>query len=263
MLKFCSLYSGSSGNSFLVQKKDINILIDAGVSGKKIEEALTSINVPAENITAIIISHEHIDHTRSVGILSKKYNIPVYANQKTWQAMPEQKAKIDKENRLVFKTNEEFKINNLKINPFNIPHDAEDPCGFSISDYDTKITIATDIGHINKEIINNLKGSTFLFIESNYEKEILKYSKYPYKLKSRIASDYGHLSNEDAGKTIAYLSSKGTKNFMLGHLSMENNFPELAYKTVCEEIENRNIALKGIDIKIAERYKPSKLFEVG
>ena len=257
MLKFCSLYSGSSGNSSLVQSKNINILIDAGVSGKKIVDALASINVGIENISAILITHEHIDHTQSIATLSKKYNIPVYANKKTWDAMQDKKSKITNNNICYFNNNKPFTLNDITVFPFDIPHDAANPCGFTISDFNSKISIATDIGHITTSIIDNIKNSNFLLLEANYEPDVLKCSSYPFHLKERIASPIGHLSNIDAGKTINYLADFGVKNIMLGHLSNENNFPELAYKSVLEQIENKDLTLN-----VASRFEPSEFFEV-
>lgn len=262
MLKFCSLYSGSSGNSFLVQSENINILVDAGVSGKKIVEALASLNVGIENISGILITHEHTDHTQAITTISKKYNIPIYANKKTWEAMPEKKAKISNENIRYFTNNKVFSLNDLNILPFGIPHDAADPCGFSISDNISQISIATDIGHITNTILNNMKNSKFILLESNYEPDVLKCSSYPYKLKERISSPMGHLSNIDAGKTISYLSNYGEKNIMLGHLSRENNFPELAYNSVLEEMKNNNCIMKNITLEVADRFTPSKFYEI-
>ena len=258
MLKFCSLYSGSSGNSFFVQSDNSKILIDAGVSCKKIVDALASLNVAIENIDAILVTHEHTDHTQSIGTISKKYNIPVYANRKTWLAIPTQKEKIHKNNVYYFRNNEEFNFKDLKIFPFNIPHDAANPCGFNIYNQETKISIATDIGHIDTSILNNLKYSKFILLESNYEPEVLKFSSYPYRLKERIASPVGHLSNIEAGKTINYLANYGLENVMLGHLSKENNFPELAYKSVLEQIEEN----KKLNLEVASRFEPSGFFEV-
>ena len=257
MLKFCSLYSGSSGNSSLVQSKNINILIDAGVSGKKIIDALASINVGIENISAILITHEHIDHTQSIATLSKKYNIPVYANKKTWEAMKDKKSKISENNICYFNTNKEFTLKDISILPFEIPHDAADPCGFSISDSDSKISIATDIGHMTNSILDNIKNSDFLLLEANYEPDVLKCSSYPFHLKQRIASPIGHLSNIEAGKTINYLSDFGVKNIMLGHLSNENNFPELAYNSVLEQITDKNL-----NLSVANRLNPSPIFDI-
>ncbi len=259
MLKFCSLYSGSSGNSFFVQSDHSKILVDAGVSCKKIVDALASLNVAIENIDAILVTHEHTDHTQSIGTISKKYNIPVYANRKTWQAMPNQMEKINEKNIYYFRNNEEFYLKDLKIFPFNIPHDAVNPCGFNISNDNTKISVATDIGHIDNQILNNLKNSKFILLESNYEPDVLKYSRYPYRLKERIASPIGHLSNIDAGKTINYLADFGLQTAVIGHLSNENNFPELAYKSVLEQVEEN----KKLHIEVASRSCPSQFFNVG
>ena len=259
MLKFCSLYSGSSGNSFLVQSDETKILVDAGVSCKKIVEALASLSIAIEEIDAILVTHEHTDHTQSIGTISKKYDIPVYANRKTWQAMPNQLAKIKESNRLYFDNNKPFTLKDITILPFDIPHDAANPCGFNIIKDKTKISIATDIGHIDEGVLKNLKNSKFLLLESNYEPEVLKYSRYPYKLKERIASPLGHLSNIEAGKTINYLADYGLENAVIAHLSNENNFPELAYKSVLEQMEES----KNLHIEVASRIKPSKFFEVG
>lgn len=259
MLKFCSLYSGSSGNSFLVQSDHTKILVDAGVSCKKIVNALASLNIAIEEIDAIFVTHEHIDHAQSIGTISKKYNIPVYANKKTWQAMPNQMEKVDVKNIYYFSNNEEFSFKDLKIFPFSIPHDAANPCGFNIYHDKTKLSIATDIGHMDNQVLNNLKNSKFILLESNYEPEVLKCGPYPYHLKERISSPIGHLSNIDAGKTINYLSNYGLETAVLGHLSKENNFPELAYKSVVEQIEQN----EKLHIEVASRFSPSQFFDVG
>lgn len=256
MLKFCSLYSGSSGNSLYVESNNTKILIDAGVSGKKIVDALSSIKVDITEIDAILVTHEHTDHTLSLPILSKKYNIPIYANEKTWSVLQNDKIK----NKKIFNISETFLIGDLKIEPFPIPHDAICPCGFNIYSLNQKISIATDIGHITPEIVENLKNSTFLLLESNYEPEMLHSSSYPFYLKKRILSDIGHLSNESAGKLITKLSEYGLKHVMLGHLSKENNFPELAYQTVLNELALNNIN-KNIEISIASRNEPSELLK--
>ena len=156
------------------------------------------------------------------------------------------------------KNNNEIIFKDVKIFPFTVPHDAANPCGFNIYNSVSKISIATDIGHMDNSVLNNLKHSKFILLESNYEPEVLKCSPYPYKLKERIASPLGHLSNIDAGKTINYLSDFGLEKVMLGHLSKENNFPELAYKSVLEQINNN----KKLELEIASRFEPSSFFEV-
>lgn len=186
MFNFCSLYSGSTGNCLFVESEKTRLLVDVGVSAKKIIDGLTSINVSIQDINAILITHEHIDHTKSLHTIANKYNIPVYANSETWYALAEQCNKINPNVKNYFNISEKFCINDLEIIPFEIPHDAANPCGFNIYNSGKKISIATDLGHMNKSILSNLKNSSFIMLESNYEPSVLKYSSYPYLLKKRI-----------------------------------------------------------------------------
>ena len=219
MFNFCSLYSGSSGNSLLVESENTKILIDSGVSCKKIENALNDININPSSIDAILVTHEHSDHVQSLGTLSRKFDLPVFVNQETLDAMPLQRDKIPEKNIKKFKISDKFEIGDLKINPFSIPHDAANPCGFNIYKDDKKISIATDIGDMTKSVLKNLEESFFIMLEANYDPEVLKASPYPFSLKSRIAGKLGHLPNETAGKTISHLLKSGLKSAMLGHLS--------------------------------------------
>ena len=263
MIKFCSLYSGSSGNSLYVETNKTKLLVDCGESAKKIINSLSDIDVDIEDIDGILVTHEHIDHVKSLGTLSKKYDIPVYTNIETLNAMPEQMTKIKSENIHLFNLSEDFEIGDLQIHPFAIPHDAANPCAFNILNNNTKLSIATDIGHMTPEIIANLEKSKFLLLESNYDPNILKCSQYPYHLKERIAGPYGHLSNDSAGKTISHLIESGLQTVMLGHLSKENNFPELAYKTVMEEIIYNNKSEKDINLSVATRYNHTPVIKIG
>lgn len=256
MLNFCSLYSGSSGNSLFVETENTKILVDAGVSSKKIESALANLNVDPSFIDGILITHEHTDHVQGLGTFAKKYNLPVFVNQKTLDAMPKQKEKIKEENIRIIRIEEKFEIGDLKIKPFAIPHDAANPSGFSIFKDNKKISIATDIGHMTNGILKNLEDSIFVLLESNYDPEVLKFSHYPYLLKTRIASPTGHLSNEVAGKTISHLMKSGLQQALLGHLSKESNFPELAYKTVVDEIISNQLSEDSIKLGVASRDIP-------
>lgn len=262
MLNFCSLYSGSSGNSLFVQSDTSKILIDVGVSSKKVEQALANIDVNPSDIDAILITHEHTDHVQGLGTFSKKFDLPVFVNQQTLDAMPSQRDKIPEKNIHIYKPYSKFEVNDFEINPFKIPHDAANPCGFNLINEDKKLSIATDIGHMCSDVIKYLEDSSFILLESNYDPEVLKCSPYPYSLKSRIAGNNGHLSNEDAGKAISHLLKSGLKTAMLGHLSKNSNFPELAYKTVLEEIIFSNSNADLLSLSVANRDTNSKLITI-
>ena len=258
MLKCCSLYSGSSGNCFFVQSKNANILIDVGVSCKKIETALKEkFNISLNNVTAILITHEHIDHTKSLSVISSKYDIPVYATKGTWNALKE--TKVQPQNKHILELNKSITLSDLRVCPFDTPHDASESCGYNIYYNGKKISIATDVGHISDTLFNQLKESSFIMLESNYEPNILKFSSYPYALKRRIASQTGHLSNIEAGLTISKLVKYGLTDALLVHLSNENNVPELAYQSVLETLKNNN---QNVNLFVAPRNNPSPIFNI-
>ena len=229
MFNFCSLYSGSSGNSLFVESENTKLLVDAGVSSKKIEEALANLEIDPTSIDGILITHEHSDHVQGLGTFAKKFNLPVFVNEKTLDAMPKQKEKISEKNIKLFNINEKFEIGDLKVKPFSIPHDAANPCGFNIFKDDKKISIATDIGHMTNGILKNLEDSIFIMLESNYDPEVLKYS---------------------------YLLNSGLKQAVLGHLSKQSNFPELAYKTVIDEIMCTKYDENSLKLSVASRDIP-------
>ena len=220
------------------------------------------LKVSASNLDGIIVTHEHVDHIQSVGNLSKKFNIPVFATSQTFDAMPKQSEKIADSNKNNINIDEKFSVGDIDILPFSIPHDAVNPCGYTLFSDNKKISIATDIGHMNNDILKHINGSEFILLEANYDPEILKYTKYPFKLKSRIAGPTGHLSNQVAGQTINYLIKSGLKNAILGHLSKESNFPELAYQTVVNELISNGTNLDNFNLSIASRDLPGNLIHI-
>ncbi len=260
---FCSLYSGSSGNSIFVSSGKTNILIDAGLPGKKIDEALKSIDKDPSSIDGIFITHEHSDHIKGVGILSRKYDIPIYANDKTWSAMEASLGKIKEHNIKIMDRRSVVQIGDLDVKSFVIPHDAIAPVGYTISNNDKKVSVATDFGTFTDEIYNNIKDSRVILLESNHDVNMLKYGPYPYTLKRRILSEIGHLSNEDCGKAIIDIAKCGEgKNILLGHLSKTNNNPDLAFQTALSAIEEEGIAQgKDITLSMAKRDNPSGYIE--
>ena len=262
MLNFCSLYSGSSGNSLFVQSDTTKILVDIGVSAKKITLALESINIQPSDLDGILITHEHSDHVQGLSVFVRKYNIPIYIDKKTFNAIKDLYKKGIDENIINFITiNKTFLLNDLKIHPFSIPHDAINPCAYTITKGNKKISIATDIGTMTESILKNLEKSCFVLLESNYDPNVLKCANYPYSLKTRIAGPTGHLSNENAGKTLSHLVDCGLTHAMLGHLSKDSNFPELAYTTVMNELIANNNE-KNISLSVASRNSCSKLIEL-
>ena len=263
MIKFCSLFSGSSGNCIYIRKDRTSVLIDAGLSGKRIIEALHSIGENPAELSAILVTHEHSDHTRGVGILSRKFNVPVFANEGTWNAMEREIGPVNLQNKMYFNTDTEFEIGQLTVKAFPIPHDAAEPVGYNFFAGNRKITTATDIGHITKTLLGYLEASDLLFLEANHDIEMLKVGPYPWPLKKRIMGENGHLSNEMAGKVIAYFAEQGMRRFILAHLSKDNNFPELAYQTVYNALNEKKICVgTDVTLEVALRDRVGSVVEL-
>lgn len=253
-MNFCSIFSGSSGNCLYASTDRTRILIDAGLTGKRIQEGLKEIGVNPLEINGIIITHEHDDHIKSAGILSRRFNIPIYANTNTWEAMKGSVGEVKEENIKVIDGYNPFEIGDLTIKPFPIPHDAAMPCGYCIMNGGKKLSVATDIGFASDEVKENIKDSDFILLESNHDVEMLKVGPYPYPLKRRILGDRGHLSNESAGNLIKDIYNDRIRKVMLGHLSKTNNYPELALKTVISVLEMNGIK-DGVELDIDIAYR--------
>lgn len=262
-MKFCSLYSGSSGNSIFIASEQARILIDAGLPGKKIDEALRSIEQNPDSIDGIFITHEHSDHIKGVGVLSRKYDIPIYANANTWSAMEANIGKVKEYNIKIMDRRSTLQIKDLEIKSFNIPHDAVAAVGYTVHSNGKQASVTTDFGVYTEEIRDNIKDSQVLLLESNHDVSMLKFGPYPYSLKRRILSEVGHLSNEDCGKAIVDILRYGTeKRVFLGHLSGTNNHPDLAYETVLGVLRENNIEQnKDIYLAMASRHSPSDIIE--
>ncbi len=244
------LFSGSSGNAILIESRGHALLVDAGVSGKRIVSALEENRKSPNALEGILITHEHIDHIKSAGILSRRYHIPIYANAATWEAMLPTIGEIPTALCKILEPGEEVTVGDIGITPFSIPHDAASPVGYNFFLEKRKVTLATDIGKMNDKIFMNLSGSEEILLESNYDIVMLQKGSYPYPLKQRILSETGHLSNKEAAAVCARLASLGTKRIVLGHLSKENNTPDLAYDICRMHIENCGLRV-GEDIKLS------------
>ncbi len=236
----CPLASGSKGNSLFVSCSNSAILIDAGLSGIEIERRLNHVDVDPANLTAIIITHEHSDHVKGAGILSRRFNIPVYISRKTYQAC-NGLGKIDE--TCFFECGTPFDIEDIRITPFSISHDAKDPAGLTMEYNEQKIGIATDLGIATGLVKDHLKNSNILYLESNHDPDMLVNGPYPWHLKQRIRSRLGHLSNQDTGNLISELKTDRLKHVILAHLSEENNCPKKAIQEVSKRLNGSDIAL--------------------
>ena len=244
---FISLVSGSSGNAALISDGKTNLLADCGLSCKKLEQALKKVNMTPADLSAVLITHEHSDHIKGAGTVARKYNLPIYATLKTHETM---------QIGYINETNIKYVLPDVR--PFSIPHDAVDPVGYNFFFGEKKLSLATDIGKMNRCIFDRLKGSIAVLLESNHDTEMLKNGCYPMHLKRRILGDFGHLSNVAAAQTVLELLKNGTEHIMLGHLSNENNTPTIAY-TETESLLAQNGASVGRDLQltVAHRYEVS------
>ena len=260
-MKFCSLYSGSSGNSIFIASDNTRVLIDAGLAGKKIDEALKHIGEEASSIDGIFITHEHIDHIKGVGVLSRKYDIPIYANDNTWAVMEKNIGKIKEHNIRIMDRRSSIAIKDLEIRSFNIPHDAIAPVGYTVSSGGKNASVVTDFGVFTEEIRDNIIDSDIILLESNHDINMLRMRPYPYNLKLRVLGENGHLSNEDCGNAIVSLiKSDKKKQIMLGHLSGTNNHPDLAYQTVVDVLSANGIRPgDDVTLQLASRHNPSEI----
>lgn len=252
MLSFASLVSGSSGNSTFLSDGKTNILVDCGMSGKRLQESLAKIDVSAADIDALLITHEHIDHVKGAGVISRKFDIPIYATVGTHNSMSV--GKVSDKNICIVEKDKPFEIGSIGVNAFAIPHDAQDPVGYSFFADGEKVSVATDIGYMSDEILREISGSSAVLLESNHDVQMLEFGSYPYELKKRILGRYGHLSNDAAGETAVKLVREGAKKILLGHLSDENNTPDIAFKTVENILKSAGVNIgKDMILGIAQR----------
>lgn len=256
---FCPLASGSSGNSVYIGTDHTHILLDAGLSGKGLEERLYAIHRNGGDIDALFVTHEHVDHIKGVGILSRRYDIPVYATPGTWAAMEGLIGSIRERNKRFVYPGEVCAVNDICVTPFRLPHDAAEPVGYTCQTDKYKLAVATDLGCVTEEVRTAIGDCDLLLLEANHDVEMLKRGPYPYPLKKRILSDSGHICNEVAGQTLAEIMTGRLKHVFLGHLSAENNNPHLAYETV-EAILAANQIIPGrhLDLDMASRYSASR-----
>lgn len=259
-MRMAVLGSGSGGNATIIECGDARFLLDAGLSAKQLTMRMERIGVSPDQLTGILLTHEHSDHAKGLDVLLRKRNIPVYANAMTKEALQwGMKSEVQWK---VFHTGQDFQLEGLTVHPFAIPHDAAEPVGFAIYGGETKFGLVTDVGHVTQAMRVHLKGADVLFVESNYDEELLEAdTKRPWSTKQRISSRHGHLSNTQAGELIADVGCGRLSHVVLGHLSGDCNCPVVAAKTVNDLLCSDG--LTSVNVFCASQSDPTEWVEFG
>ncbi|MBB6735421.1 MBL fold metallo-hydrolase [Cohnella zeiphila] len=253
-LRFTVLASGSTGNATVVSSDAATVLVDVGLSGKKIEELMNQRDVSGRDLDAIFVTHEHSDHIKGLGALARKYELPVYANEKTWAAMAKSIGELADSQRRIMPADSEMEIFDLRVESYAISHDAAEPVGYCFRSGGAKLSLATDLGYVSDKVMNQLKHSDVLVLESNHDVNMLRMGRYPWNIKRRILGDTGHLSNEAAGDALCRLLSGGMRRVYLAHLSQEHNLMDLAKLTVNTILEDNGFFYQRDEFSICETY---------
>jgi phosphoribosyl 1,2-cyclic phosphodiesterase len=265
-MRMKSIASGSSGNSIYVGTADTHILVDVGISRKKIENGLSELELCGDDLNAILITHEHSDHVSGLGVFLRKYCVPVYATQGTIDAIKRMSnlGEFDRSLLHVIGNDESFAIDDIEVSPVSISHDAADPVAYHFESNGVQTAILTDLGTYDDRIVKRMQGLSAIYLEANHDIRMLETGRYSYPLKQRILGKRGHLSNESSGRLLSELLNNDMKHIFLSHLSRENNLPELAYEAVRLEIELADNEYRGDDfpIDIARRDMPGMTLEL-
>ncbi|EFI84007.1 ribonuclease Z [Listeria grayi] len=240
-IRFSILASGSSGNATLVETGDQKILVDCGLSGKKIEGLFEQVGRKMSDLDAILVTHEHVDHIKGLGVIARKYKLPVFANQKTWQAMDSMIGEVNSDQKFHFDMETVKSFGSLQVESFGVSHDAIEPMFYIFHSGDKKFVMITDTGYVSDRMKGHIKGADAYLFESNHDIEMLRMGRYPWNVKRRILGDEGHVSNEDAGIAISEVITDKTKRIYLGHLSKDNNMKDLARMSVSQTLAAQDI----------------------
>ena len=261
-MRMCSIASGSSGNCIYVGSDNSHLLIDTGISKKRIEEGLNKLEIKGDELDGILITHEHVDHIAGLGVLARRYGLPMYATPGTIDAILHTKSvgTIDPALFHEIHAGEDFTIGDMTIEPIAISHDAAEPVAYKMKQPGKSMAVMTDLGIYDDHIVEKLQNVDVLLLEANHDVRMLQAGAYPYPLKQRILGDKGHLSNERSGQLLGKVLHDHLKHIVLGHLSKENNYPELAYETVRLEVELGDNPYKGDDFPmfVAKRDEVSQ-----
>lgn len=262
-LSFLSLASGSSGNCYYLGTSEYGILIDAGIGIRQIKKALKDKGIDFDRIVAVLVTHDHADHIKTVGCLGEKYSIPVYATERVHDGIDRSRYVEETlyQSRRIIEKEKPFALRDLRIEAFEVPHDSCDNVGYLIECGDYRFAVATDVGFVSDTVVRYLCRSNYIVLEANYDEEMLRHGNYPDFLKERVSGKYGHLSNREAAEFLASHYTREWKAVWLCHLSRENNHPELAYKTVDLRLLQEGIRVgKDLSLGVLKRMTPSDVF---
>lgn len=264
MITFCTLFSGSSGNAAYLETDTGAILIDCGMSCKQILDSLMGARLEPSRLRAVVITHEHSDHIRGVGPMARKLGLTVCATEGTWEGMERTVGAIPAHQRMRINPGESFFLAGMEVASFAIPHDANEPVGYRFFLPRTSIAVATDLGHFAPGVQAAVSGAELVLLESNHDPERLRQNPhYPATLKNRILGKKGHLSNESGAQAAVQLASSGTKHLLLGHLSSENNDPDLAYRTSHAALTSAGAVVgRDVTLQVAGRHQTGYLYRM-
>ncbi|WP_373894338.1 MBL fold metallo-hydrolase [Virgibacillus sp. CBA3643] len=258
-IRFSVLASGSTGNAFYIESEKEKILVDAGLSGKQLDQLFAGVQVDPRELTGILVTHEHSDHIKGLGIVARKYNLPIYANEKTWKAMEGSIGKISLDQKFHFGMGEVKTFGDIDIESFGVSHDAAEPMFFTFRHDGKKIALVTDLGYVSERIKKTVEDADAYIFEANHDVSMLRMGRYPWNVKRRILGDSGHVSNEDAGLALADIIGNETKRIYLAHLSQDNNMKDLARMSVDNMLKERGIKL---DLCDTDPKAPTALYDV-
>lgn len=242
-LHFSVLASGSTGNAFYVGTDNQKLLVDAGLSGKQMERLLSEVRIDPNELDGILVTHEHSDHIKGLGIMARRYHLPIYANEKTWKAMEDYIGKISIEQKFDFPMASVQTFGDLDIESFGVSHDAAEPMFFVFRQGGKKVALVTDLGYVSERIKKTVENADAYIFESNHDVEMLRMGRYPWNIKRRILGDKGHVSNEDCALALTDIIGNDTKRIYLAHLSQDNNMKDLARMSVGNMLKERGVPI--------------------
>ena len=262
-MRFSILASGSTGNAIYIETDNVRLLVDAGLSGKQMTSLLRQIGVQPESLDAVLLTHEHMDHVKGLGVMARRFQLPIYTNEATWQALPKSVGDIDESQKHILATGTSMAIADLEVETFGTSHDAAEPMGFCLYHKRGKLSIMTDLGYVSDKIKAQVRESDVLICEANHDIEMLRMGRYPWNVKRRILSDVGHLSNEEAGDALLDILDSRCQDVYLAHLSRDNNMIDLARMTVSQKLQEAGVDV-GKEVKLHDTYHdhPTPLAEL-